>query len=209
MFQLSDLLLFISAGLALNLTPGPDMIYCATRSLGQGRTAGVMSALGVAAGSVVHALAAAAGLSALLVYSSTAFMIVKYVGAAYLVYLGVRLVLSGRKAADLANLPPTSLWRIFRQGAVTNILNPKVALFFMSFLPQFVDPSHGSAALQILILAGIFNFTGTSVNVLVALLCGSLSAWLERRPGVWHWQRRISGSMLVALGLSLALPNRR
>jgi len=209
MFQLHDLLLFISAGLALNLTPGPDMLYCATRSLGQGRAAGVMSALGIAAGAVVHALAAAAGLSALLVYSSTSFLVVKYVGAAYLVYLGVRMVLSGGLAKASSSLPPASLGRIFYQGAITNILNPKVALFFMSFLPQFVDPSHGSAALQILILAGVFNFTGTTVNIMVGLLCGSMGAWLERRPGFWRWQRRVSGSMLVLLGLSLALPDRR
>jgi threonine/homoserine/homoserine lactone efflux protein len=141
----------------------------------------VVSAFGIAAGSLVHAAAAVLGLSALLVYSSTAFLVVKYVGAAYLVYLGIRMILNGRPKKGLDRLPTATLWQIFRQGAITNILNPKVALFFLSFLPQFVDPSRGNATAQILILATIFNFTGTTVN----------------------------GSLLAGLGLALALPDRQ
>jgi threonine/homoserine/homoserine lactone efflux protein len=209
MFDLSNLIIFITAGLALNFTPGPDMIYCATRSVGQGRAAGVVSALGVGTGALVHTAAAIVGLSALLIYSSTAFLVVKYAGAVYLAYLGVRMILSGRTKAGPERLPSASLWQVYRQGAVTNILNPKVALFFMSFLPQFVDPSRGSASLQILILALIVNFTGTTVNALVGLLFGSVGNWLDRKPAFWRWQRRVTGSILVGLGLSLALPGRR
>jgi threonine/homoserine/homoserine lactone efflux protein len=209
MFDLSGLVIFVTAGLALNLTPGPDMIYCATRSVGQGRAAGVVSALGVATGALVHTTAAIVGLSALLVYSSTAFLVVKYAGAVYLAYLGVKMILSGRGGSALEQLPPASLWRVYRQGAFTNILNPKVALFFMSFLPQFVDPSRGSVALQILALALAFNFTGTTVNAMVGLLFGSVGNWLEKKPAFWRWQRRLTGSILVGLGLSLALPGRR
>jgi threonine/homoserine/homoserine lactone efflux protein len=209
MFDISSLILFISAGLVLNLTPGPDMMYCATRSIGQGRAAGVVSAFGIAAGSLVHAAAAVLGLSALLVYSSTAFFVVKYIGAAYLVYLGIRMIMSGKARTGASEFPPVSLLRVFRQGAITNILNPKVALFFLSFLPQFVNPERGSVTLQILILAAIFNFTGTTVNVMVGVLFGTAGSWLERRPVFWKWQQRFSGSLLAGLGLALAWPGRR
>lgn len=209
MFELSELLLFTGAGLLLNITPGPDMIYCATRSMGQGRAAGVASALGIGAGALVHTAMAALGLSAVLMYSSTAFQVVKLAGAAYLIYLGVKMILTGRKTETLKKLPEVGLFRVFGQGAVTNILNPKVALFFLSFLPQFVHPERGSVALQIILLALIFNFTGTSVNVLVGLLFGSVGGWLESKPNFWKAQRWVSGSILIALGASLAIAERR
>jgi len=209
MFELSELLLFATAGLLLNITPGPDMIYCATRSVGQGKAAGVVSALGVGAGALLHMTMAALGLSAVLMYSATAFQIVKLAGAVYLVYLGVRMILNGRNTGTLKKLPDSGLWRIFRQGAVTNILNPKVALFFLSFLPQFAHPEKGSVALQIIVLGLIFNFTGTTVNVIVGLLFGYIGGWLEGKPAFWKAQRWVSGSVIAALGTSLALSDRR
>jgi len=209
MFELTDLILFASAGLMLNFTPGPDMIYCATRSVGQGKAAGVVSALGIGGGSVVHMAAAAAGLSALLMYSSVAFEVVRYVGAAYLVYLGIRTILAGKSSGKAERLENASLGRIFWQGVFTNILNPKVALFYLSFLPQFVDPARGSVALQILILGMVFNVTGTLVNAAVGLLFGQVGSWLEGHPGFWKAQRWSTGGILVGLGASLALSGRK
>lgn len=209
MFEISDLLLFAGAGLLLNITPGPDMIYCATRSVGQGKSAGVVSALGIGAGSLVHMTMAALGLSAVLMYSSTAFHAIKLIGAVYLVYLGLRMILTGRRSGVAQRLPDAGLWRIFRQGVITNVLNPKVALFFLSFLPQFVHPDRGSVALQIITLGMIFNFTGTVVNALVGLLFGYVGSWLDSRPTFWRVQRWVSGSILATLGVSLALSERR
>ncbi len=209
MFEFSELLLFAGAGLLLNITPGPDMIYCATRSMGQGKAAGVVSALGIGGGGLIHTALAAFGLSAVLMYSSTAFQVIKLAGAAYLIYLGIRIILSGRTKEDTKKLPDAGLFRIFRQGVLTNVLNPKVALFFLSFLPQFVHPERGSVALQIILLGMIFNFTGTTVNVLVGLLFGYAGGWLESKPVFWKAQRWVTGSILIALGASLALPDRR
>lgn len=209
MFDLSNLMLFIAAGLALNLTPGPDMIYCATRAASHGRAAGVLSALGSGLGGLIHTLAAAFGLSALLSYSATAFLVVKYAGVVYLVYLGVQMIRSGQAAPVSDRLAVVSMRRIFRQGAVTTILNPKVAVFFLSFLPQFVDPARGSVVIQFILLGLIFVSSGTIVNTLVGLLFGQVGAWLERKPLFWKVQRRVTGSILIGLGLSLALPSRR
>lgn len=209
MIETSSLLFFMTAGILLNLTPGPDMLYCATRSIAQGRAAGVVSALGIGAGSLVHTAMAAVGLSALLMYSATAFQIIKYAGAAYLIYLGIRTLLSRRHEVSTVKLPPATLWRVFAQGAITNVLNPKVALFFLSFLPQFVDPHQGSVAMQIILLGMIFNTTGTTINALVGLLFGSVGRWLEARPRFWAFQRWFTGSALVSLGAALALPDRR
>ena len=141
MFDLHDLLLFLGAGLALNLTPGPDMLYVAARSTSEGRRAGVVSALGIGAGTLVHIAALALGLSALLAAVPLLYDVVRLAGAAYLVWLGLRALLRPAAAPDEAPPPPASLTTIFRQGVVTNVLNPKVALFFLAFLPQFVDPS--------------------------------------------------------------------
>lgn len=209
MFDLSNLILFITAGLMLNFTPGPDMLYCATRSLSQGRAAGLVSALGIAGGGLVHTALAAAGLSALLLYSRPAFMAVKYAGVIYLIYLGVQMIRSGNNPVTDSELPQVPLWRIFRQGIITNILNPKVALFFLSFLPQFVDPTRGSVAVQILVLGTIFNCTGTIVNGSVGILFGRVGGWLDQRPLFWKIQRWLAGSILIALGAALAVPEKR
>jgi threonine/homoserine/homoserine lactone efflux protein len=149
-------LTFLVAALALNLAPGPDMLYVIGRSVGQGRKAGVVSALGIFAGCWAHILAAAVGIAALLRSSPMAFNVVRYLGAAYLLYLGVKMI-AQRSRLETQQLPSESLSNIFRQGVITNVLNPKVALFFLAFLPQFVDARRGSVALQILFLGVVFD----------------------------------------------------
>ncbi len=175
---------------------GPNMIYIITRSTSQGRKAGLLSVLGVDTGTLVHTMAAAFGLSALLVSSALAFNIVKYVGAAYLIYLGLRTWFS---KADLreANPEPASAARNYFQGVLTNVLNPKVALFFLAFLPQFVDPSRGSVAEQMLMLSVVFSFIGLGVDLIVALLASSAGDWLRRRTRVQQVQKWITGGVYI------------
>ncbi|MBV9879656.1 MAG: LysE family translocator [Gemmatirosa sp.] len=207
MFELRTLLLFLAAGLALNVTPGPDMLYVAARSTGEGRRAGIVSALGIGAGTLVHIAALALGLSALLRTVPAAYDAVRYAGAAYLVWLGLRALLRRGARRDAAAVPPASLGRIFRQGVVTNVLNPKVALFFLAFLPQFVDPSRGSAVAQTVALGLLFDTTGTIVNVLVALAASRAAAFLKRgRAG--DVLERVTGGVFVLLGMRLAFARR-
>jgi threonine/homoserine/homoserine lactone efflux protein len=211
---------FLVASLAVNFTPGPDMLYVIGRSVGQGRQAGIVAALGIFAGCLLHIAAAAVGLAALLELVPTAYLVLKYAGVAYLLYIGARMILTAGAAGDDAaasKAPSAPLWAIFRQGAITNALNPKVALFFLAFLPQFVD--HGTAAnasaaaatpaLQMLALGLVFDVGGLLVNGGVACGFGTAGDWLRRRPGVWRWQQRVTGGIFVALALRLALPERR
>ena len=209
---------FLLASLAVNVTPGPDMLYVIGRSVGQGRRAGIVAALGVFAGCLVHIAAAAVGLAALLELVPAAYLVLKYAGVAYLLYIGLRMILSAGTSADAAVMgkaPAAPLGAIFRQGVVTNALNPKVALFFLAFLPQFVD--HGAAvatasaspALQMLALGLVFDVGGLLVNGGVACGFGTAGDWLRRRPGVWRWQQRATGGIFVAIALRLALPERR
>jgi threonine/homoserine/homoserine lactone efflux protein len=201
--DIHSLTLFVLAGLALNITPGPDMLYVATRGAGEGRAAGVASALGIGAGTLVHIALVAGGLAAVLVAVPVAYTIIRAAGAAYLVYLGVRAILSGRATA-LGKLEPASRWTIFRQGVITNVLNPKVALFFLAFLPQFVDPARGNTALQVIFLGLLFDTTGTIVNLLVANFSGQAANRL-RKPGRGSAiMQRLTGGVFVALGLRLA-----
>ena len=204
----NNLLLFVGAGLLLNITPGPDVLYIVGRSLSQGRLAGVVSALGIAAGCLFHIAAGALGLSALMLALPLAYDIVRYAGAAYLVWLGVRAF----RAVPLGHvqaLQPVSLGRIFRQGMVTNVLNPKVAIFFLAFLPQFTDASRGPLALQFLLLGSIFVVNGTVVCLAYALAASWLGGWLSARYGVSTWLNRAMGGLFIALGLRLALGDRR
>ncbi|HTO85612.1 MAG TPA: LysE family translocator [Methylomirabilota bacterium] len=209
---LATLAPFFVAALTLNLTPGADMTYVIARSLGQGRAAGIVSALGVSAGSLVHAMLAAVGLSALLLQSETAFQAIKYAGAAYLLYLAWKAWRATDAAASAAPRPPASLGRIFAEGALTNLLNPKVALFILAFLPLFVDPARGSVAGQILFLGLLFNTSGTTVNVLVAVLVGWLAGAARRSAGgsfrFAAVMRRASAAIFVFLALQFALGQR-
>ncbi|AGC46831.1 homoserine/threonine efflux protein [Myxococcus stipitatus DSM 14675] len=208
LFEPTRLLAFLLAGVALNLTPGPDTMYVLARSMGQGRSAGFVSALGICVGGLFHISAAALGLSALLATSAVAFLVVKWVGALYLVWMGVQMLRSKTGPQAVEGLQPASLWRIFRDGVVTNVLNPKVAVFFLAFLPQFVDPSRGSTGLQFVLLGLLFDATGTLWLVFLAGVAGGFGAWLRRNPRFAAWQQRVTGGVFVALGARLALQER-
>jgi len=195
-----DLPLFLAAGILLNLTPGPDMLFVAGSSAAQGRRAGVMAALGVAVGCGVHMLLATVGLSALLAASAWAFDLVKWAGAAYLVWIGIAMLRRAAHAADVAP-PAVHARRVFWQGALTNALNPKVALFFLAFLPQFITPGAPDQAMAFLALGALFNAGGLVVNVVVALLAGALRERLAGESAL----RRVAGVMFIALGVKLAV----
>jgi threonine/homoserine/homoserine lactone efflux protein len=197
---------FAVAALMLNLTPGNDMLYVAARSASQGTKAGIVSSLGIMFGCMVHIIAAVIGLSAIIAGSAVAFNIVKYLGAAYLIYIGVRSILNKKKSLGLKkNIKRLSYRTIFFQGFATNVLNPKVALFFLAFLPQFINIETGNTALQILFLGTWFDVGGTLVNILVAVLFGRISMWLSQSPRFVQWQERITGAMLIGLGIKVAL----
>jgi len=204
-----SLLLFVLATLTLNVTPGPDMLYVIARRAGQGRSAGFVSALGVAAGLLLHTLLVACGLAGLLLTAPAAFDVVKYAGAAYLVYLGVRALTSRRRTEVNQGVTKSGLGSVFLQGALTNLLNPKVALFFLAFLPQFVDHSRGSVAPRILLLGLLFNLLGTSVNVAVAPAASFAGGRFKLRVGDAAAFRWLTGGALIGLGLRLALLERR
>jgi threonine/homoserine/homoserine lactone efflux protein len=207
--DLHTLLLFLSAGLALNLTPGPDMLYVATRSTGEGRAAGLVSALGIATGCLFHISALALGLSAVLATVPAVYDAVRYLGAAYLCYLGVRALLSPSPLGLDGRLEPQRLGVIYRQGVLTNVFNPKVALFFLALLPQFVDPARGSPAQQIILLGLLFNTTGTIVNALVAIGASRATTWIRSKPRSLTLAQRATGAIFIGLGLRLAVSGRR
>lgn len=202
--ELQSLLLFMTAALALNVTPGPDMLYVATRSAGEGRAAGIVSALGIGAGTLMHIAAVALGLSAMLRAVPVAHTGIRLVGAIYLVYLGVRALLDAARPIGVTPVARASLWVIFRQGVITNVLNPKVALFFLAFLPQFVDSSRGDPAAQIVALGLLFDLSGTLVNLAVALLASGVVTRVRDNGRAGVWMRRASGVVFVGLGLGLA-----
>ena len=205
----SVLVIFLAAVLALTVTPGPDMIYVASRSLGQGRIAGALSAVGVISGTFIHLAAAAVGLSQLFRYSPLAYDLLRYAGAAFLLYLAWRALSGGYDLGTASGRRPAGSGKIFLQGMLTNVLNPKVALFYISFLPQFVDPARGSVALQILILGSILNSFGLLVKLTVALTAGGLGDWLRAHPRFRKAQAWLTASVLAALALRIALPERR
>jgi threonine/homoserine/homoserine lactone efflux protein len=200
--DLSTFGFFCAAALALAVVPGPAVLYIVAQSVDQGRLAGLVSALGIGVGGLVHVLAATIGLSSLLASSATAFTIVKYAGAAYLVILGIRRLLSRETAeAEVARIPRTRR-RLFVDGVVVNVLNPKTALFFIAFLPQFVDPEAGTAGLQIFALGLIFVVIALSSDSLWALAAGTAGAWLRRSRWYLGVKRWVTGLVFVGLGLS-------
>jgi threonine/homoserine/homoserine lactone efflux protein len=196
----SRLALFVGAALALLAVPGPAVVYIVTQSIGHGRRAGVVSCVGIFTGTLVHVGAATIGLSALLASSATAFDVVKYAGAAYLVYVGIRR-LAGREPEAAPEEPVSpSHAHLYRQGVVVNVLNPKTALFFLAFLPQFVDPSRGSVTLQILFLGLLFAVLGFCGDSTYALVAGTFGEWLRTSRRYLHVQRYVSGTVFVGLG---------
>jgi threonine/homoserine/homoserine lactone efflux protein len=204
----STLALFVAAALALLLVPGPAVLYIVARSVEQGRAAGLVSVVGVHLGSLVHIAAAAIGLSSLLVSSALAFNVVKYLGAAYLVYLGVRAFLT-RAEPEEVQVRPAPLRKLLRQGAVVNILNPKTALFFLAFLPQFVDPEAGYAAVQIVFFGLVFVALGFVTDGLYALVAGTAGNWLRSSRGYLAMRRYVSGTVFIGLGLAAAFSGSR
>jgi len=203
--SLSDLPVFLLAALILLLTPGPAVLYIVARSLDQGRLAGFVSVLSIEVGNFVHVLAATLGLSVILVSSALAFSVVKYLGAAYLIYLGVRRLLTRESAHQPTTFRRQSLRRIFRQGVIVAILNPKTALFFFAFLPQFVDASKGPVALQLFTLGSLFVLMAIVTDGLYALLAGSIGQWLKGTRTFLRFERYVVGAVYIGLGLTAAL----
>jgi len=210
MFGIHDLPLFIVTGLLLNIMPGPDSLLIMTRSATQGWRAGSAAALGIGGGTMVHILAAALGLSALLSTSAAAFTAVKWIGAAYIIYVGIALLRAKLKSAVATDAMPLHLPRlpygkIFLQGFLTNVLNPKVALFFLAFVPQFISADSTSKPLAFIVLGCIFNMNGMLWCHGLALFTAFASTRLNIRPRVAQWLNRVTGGLFVALGLRLAL----
>jgi RhtB (resistance to homoserine/threonine) family protein len=205
MFGIHDFGLFLVAGLLLNLTPGPDTVYILARSVAQGREAGIASALGICVGSIFHTCAAALGLSAILATSALAFGAIKLLGGAYLIFLGIKMVLDRRKHLSLpSHFRRRTIAAAFRQGVVTNILNPKVALFFLAFLPQFIDPASNIKVLAFLILGFAFVTSGTIWCLVLAWFASAFSERLRTNETITQWLNRTGGALFVFLGLRLA-----
>jgi threonine/homoserine/homoserine lactone efflux protein len=209
--ETSTLALFAVAAVTLLLIPGPAVLYIVTRSVDQGRAAGLASVCGVHVGTLLHVAAAALGLSALLVSSATAYDTVRWLGAAYLVWLGVRRLLARDEDVPATALDARrpGLGRIFAQGVVVNVLNPKTALFFFAFLPQFVDTSRGSVPFQVVVLGAAFVLLGLLSDGAYALLASTGAGWLRRRPTVARASRLVSGGVLISLGVTTALAGSR
>jgi RhtB (resistance to homoserine/threonine) family protein len=206
MFGIHDFALFITAGVLLNLTPGPDTIYILGRSVAQGREAGIASALGISVGSIFHTSAAALGLSAILATSALAFGTIKLLGGAYLVFLGIKMILDRRRKLSLpSNFRRRTTVAAFRQGILTNILNPKVALFFLAFLPQFIDPASSAKVVAFLLLGFTFVTTGTIWCLVLAWFASVFSERLRKNETISQWLNRTAGALFVFLGLRLAI----
>jgi len=196
---------FAIAGFLLLITPGPAVLYIVARSVEQGRMAGVVSVLGIFTGTLIHVAAATVGLSALLMSSALAFAIVKYAGAAYLIYMGLRRLLSRADApAGEFRLPRRSLRRLYADGFIVNVLNPKTALFFLAFLPQFVDQAMGAVPAQIAFLGLLFGLMGLASDGVYALLAGTAGGWMKRRRGFLKAERYVTGSVFIGLGVTAA-----
>jgi len=206
MFGTQHYWLFLLSGILLNLTPGQDTLYIVGRSVAQGRRAGLLSALGISCGSVVHTLAAAFGLSAILATSAAAFSVIKFAGAAYLVYLGIRMWLE-RPAAQQnpAAFKQAGSRGVFSAAVLTNVLNPKVALFYLAFLPQFVDPAASSKLLAFLFLGATFITTGTIWCVILALAAAKIASLIKARESAGTLARRAAATLFFGLGVKLAV----
>lgn len=213
MFGTHDILLFIISGLLLNMVPGPDSVLIMARSATQGWRAGSAAALGIGSGTFVHIFAAALGLSAVLATSSTAFAVVKYIGAAYLLYVGISLIRSKKQRVSeskktLAAPPSLSYKRIFIQGFLTNVLNPKIAVFFLAFVPQFISPDSTNKALAFIVLGCIFNFNGMLWCHFLAISSAFASQRVQASETVALWLNRLIGGVFISFGIKLALVER-
>jgi threonine/homoserine/homoserine lactone efflux protein len=201
--------LFVVASVVLLITPGPAVLYIVARSVEQGRMAGLASVLGIHLGTIVHITAAAFGLSALIVSSALAFAIVKYLGAAYLIWIGIRTLMAKVPAPEAPAVPAEPLRRVLRDGFVVNVFNPKTAIFFLAFLPQFVEPARGAVHWQILCLGLTFMGLGIMSDGMYALAAGAAGDFLRHHRGFLRFQRWFAGASFVGLGLTAALATRK
>jgi len=207
MFGIINFGAFIISGILLNLTPGTDTMYILSRSISQGKKAGILSALGIASGALIHCIMAALGLSILLANSVIAFTIIKYLGALYLIYLGIRTLLIKSQQlfeVDTSKKKKGDYGKIYLSGILTNVLNPKIALFFLAFLPQFIDTRNANDALPFLILGLSFVFTGTIWCLALASFAGKLSEKIRKNYNFKIWLDKITGIIFILLGLKLA-----
>ena len=208
MLSCSQIGLFTITSVALIFTPGPDIIYVMTRGMAQGRRAALAAAAGFGLGNFAHTLFAVLGLSALLMASATAFQIVKWAGALYLIYLGVQMIRHAASAMGTAGAAPMSGWAVFRQSILANMLNPKVAIFFLAFFPQFIHPAQGRPQLQMALLGTLFVVLVLVCFGTVGVCAGWIGAWLRKNARAEVRMGKIAGSVLILLGLSLAWPSR-
>ncbi len=208
MIESETLLLFVAASWGLILMPGPDTLYVISRGMALGARAGMFSAAGVVCGIFIHTMAAAAGLTLILQTSSLAFSVVKYAGSVYLVWLGVRAWTENNGYTPDMKLHSVSSGVVFVQGMISNVLNPKIGFFFLSFLPQFVSDTGGSQPLQMFIFGMLFALFGLGFLIVVACFAGSITRWLNNRPRCVLLLHRVSGSSLIVLGLHLGLTER-
>lgn len=208
MFGINNFETFLIAGILLNLTPGADTMYILGRSISQGKKSGILSALGISTGSLIHCIIAAFGLSLIIAKSAIAFNTIKYLGAFYLIYLGLMSLLNkSRNRFEINNLDkkkPKNV-KIYFSGILTNILNPKVALFYLAFLPQFIDPNYIKSSLPFIILGLTFTTTGTLWCLTLALFSAKLSDRIRRNYKIKSWLDKITGGIFIALGIKLAL----
>lgn len=206
---LTNIFLLLIATVLLCIVPGPDMLYIIARSTSQGRSAGVLSCIGITTGGLLQTSAVALGLSSLFLVVPIAYDIIKYAGAAYLIYLGIRAILSREELIADASGEKTSLLRTFLQGTLTTLLNPKVAFFYLAFLPQFVDKAQANIPVQLLVLGLVFNVTGLAVDSSIALLASLLGTWLKGHGGAAKIIRWLTGGVFIGLGVRLALSQRQ
>lgn len=207
MLDLATFTVFITAAFTLAVIPGPGMFYVLTRTLRGGRREGVLSTAGTGIAGLVHTFAAALGVSAILATSAAAFAVVKWLGAAYLVYLGMKTLLGGARSAP-HEIEASASGGALRQGVVAEVLNPKTALFFLAFLPQFVDPSRGHAAAQTALLGALFAAQTVLIFGAIGYYAGTVGGWLRGRPAVGRWLDRATGVLFIGLGIRLALAGR-
>jgi threonine/homoserine/homoserine lactone efflux protein len=205
----ASFVLFLTASLAVIVAPGPDNMLVLTRGVAQGRGAALVSAAGASLGLVVHSVFAAVGLSALLAQSALAFSVVKYVGAAYLIYLGVRALLDREGFAPTRGEAPMGLGEVFTQAVASNVLNPKIAVFFLAYLPQFADPATGGTAIQLLAFGLTFALLTLAIFSALAVFSGTVGSWLRSRPKLAGGLGWLTGAVLISLGLRLAFQDRR
>jgi len=205
MLSTHSVLLFVFASLMLNLLPGPDMLYIIARTLSDDKRAGLIFTAGVSTGLMIHTLAATTGLSFIILQSAIAFTVIKLMGATYLIYMGCKMMFSDSdKRITESTIAKSSAIKVYQQGFLTNVLNPKVAVFFIAFLPQFVQPQRGHVSLQLMIFSILFIMTGTCVNAAVALLSNRIKDFLTTDTKFQRIQENVSGGILIAMGITLA-----